>query len=94
MAKFNIIEGYNHVYDKREKRNGGGDSIYIHLRIAFKKRSDLQLDKSHFESCFIEVDKSIFQCNSNVIIAAVYKPPNIGTKIFTENMKKKIKYYS
>ena len=73
MAKLNIIEGYNHVYDKREKRNGGGVSINIDLRIAFKKRLDLQLlvDKSHFESCFIKVDKSIFQCKSNVIIAAV-----------------------
>ena len=93
MGKFkhgqiNIIEGYNNVYDTREKRNGGGVSIYIDLRIAFKKRLDLQLDKSHFESCFIEVDKSIFQCKSNVIIAAVYKPPNISTKIFTENMEK------
>ena len=86
MAKLNIIEGYNHVYDKRKKRNGGGVSIYIHLRITFKKQLDLQLDKSHFEFCFIVVDKSTFQCKSNVIIAALYKPPNIGTKIFTENI--------
>ena len=49
MAKLTIIEGYNHVFDTREKRNGGGVSIYIDLRIAFKKRLDLQLDKSHFE---------------------------------------------
>ena len=56
--------------------------------MAFKKRLGLQLDKSHFEYCFIEVDKSIFQCKSNVIIAAAYKPPNVSTKIFTENMEK------
>ena len=30
----------------------------------------------------------IFQCKTNVIIAAVYKPPNVSTKIFTENMEK------
>ena len=83
MAKLNINEGYNHVFDTREKRNGGGVSIYIDLRMAFKKRLDLQLDKSHFESCFIEVDKSIFQCKSSVIIAVVYKPPNVSTQIFT-----------
>ena len=88
MAKLNIIEGYNHVYDTSEKCNGGGVSIYIDWRIAFKKRLDLRLDKSHFESCFIEVYKSIFQCTTNVIIAAVYKPPNVSTKIFTENMEK------
>ena len=40
MVKLNIIEGYNHVYDTREKRNGGGVSIYIDWRIAFKKRFD------------------------------------------------------
>ena len=32
MAKLNIIEGYNHVYDTRERRNGGGVSIYIDWR--------------------------------------------------------------
>ena len=41
MAKLNVIKGYNHVYDTRERRNGGGVSIYIDWRIAFKKRLDL-----------------------------------------------------
>ena len=30
---------------------------------------------------------SIFQCKSTVIISAVYKPPNVSTKIFTEDME-------
>ena len=30
---------------------------------------------------------SIFQCKSTVIISAVYKPPNVSTKFFTEDME-------
>ena len=30
---------------------------------------------------------SIFQCKSTVIISAVYKPPNVSTNFFTEDME-------
>ena len=46
--------------DTREQRNGGGISIYVNANIAYKKRTDLKLDKTYFESYFIEVDKTVF----------------------------------
>ena len=48
-AKLNIIQGYNHLYDTREQRNGGGIAIYVQVNIAYKKATDLKLDKTYFE---------------------------------------------
>ena len=61
-------------------------SIYIDIKIPFKKRLDLKLDNNYFESFFIEVDKSVFQYRYNVIIAAIYKPPNVDVSIFNKNL--------
>ena len=87
-AKLNIIEGYSHVYDARQRRIGGGVSIYIDLRIPYRIRSDLKLDHTIFESIFIEVDKYIFNCKHNVILAAIYKPPNVNIDIFNKHLEK------
>ena len=45
------IPGYNHVFDIRSKRTGGGCSLYINEDISYKVRKDLKLA----ESVFIEV---------------------------------------
>ena len=86
-AKLNIVEGCSHVYDARQRRIGGGVSIYIDLRIPYRIRSDLKLDHAIFESIFIEVDKSVFNCKHNVILAAIYKPPNVNTDIFNKHLE-------
>ena len=85
--KFNIIQGYNHLYDTREQRNGGGISIYVNANIAYKKRTDLKLDKTYFESYFIGVDKTGFQLKHNVIIGGLYKTPNVSIDIFSDKME-------
>ena len=90
-AKLNIIQGYNHLYDTREQRNGGGISIYVNANIAYKKRTDLKLDKTYFESYFIEVDKTVFQSKHNVIIGGLYKPPNVSIDIFNKKNGNSIK---
>ena len=61
--------------------------MYVNDHIAYKKRIDLKLNKKYFESCFIEVDKTIFQTKHNVIIGGLYKPPNISIDIFNENLE-------
>ena len=86
-AMLNVIPGYSHIYDIRESRNGGGVSIYVVDCINYKKRLDLKLDKSYFESYFIEIDKNVFKLKSNVIIGALYKPPNVSIDIFNSNIE-------
>ena len=86
-AMLNVIPGYSHIYDIRESRRGGGVSIYVFDCINYKKRLDLKLDKSYFESYFIEIDKNVFKLKSNVIIGAIYKPPTASIDIFNSNIE-------
>ena len=86
-AKLNIIQGYKHLYDTREQRSGGGISIYVNANIPYKKRTDLKLDKTYFESYFIEVDKTVFQSKHNVIIGGLYIPPNVSIDSFNEKLE-------
>ena len=53
----------------------------------YKKRLDLKLDKSYFESYLIEIDKNVFKLKSNVIVGALYKPPNVSIDIFNSNIE-------
>ena len=85
-TSLNVIEGYTHVHDTRQKRIGGDVSIYIDVKIPFKRPLELKLDNNYFESFFIEVVKSAFQYRYNVIIAAIYKPPNVNVSIFNKNL--------
>ena len=86
-AMLNVIPGYSHIYDIRESRRGGGVSIYVFDCINYKKRLDLKLDKSNFESYFIEIDKNVFKLKSNVIIGAIYKPSTASIDIFNSNIE-------
>ena len=60
---------------------------YVNANIAYKKKTDLKLDKTYFESYFIEVDKTVFQSKHNVIIGGLYKPPNVSIDIFNEKLE-------
>ena len=51
------------------------------------KKTDLKLDKTYFESYFIEVDKTVFPSKHNVIIGGLYKPPNVSIDIFNETLE-------
>ena len=67
-----FIPGYNHVFDIRSKRTGGGCSLYINENISYKVRKDLKLS----ESVFIEVSKSIFKKIRNIILGIKYRSPD------------------
>ena len=56
--------------------------------IQYKKRDDLKLEKKHYESTFIEVDKSLFKTNRNVIIGEIYRPPSSKIKSFNSELEK------
>ena len=42
----------------------------------------------HYESTFVEIDKSIFKTNRNVIIGEIYKPPSAKIKSFNIELEK------
>ena len=51
------------------------------------KRDDLTFPPKIYESIFIEVDKSIFNTNRNVIIGEIYNPPSSKLKCFNTNLE-------
>ena len=66
------IPGYKHIYNCRESGKGGGVSLYVHNDISYSNRTDLNTMSDFAEAVFIEVDKSIFNTNKNVIMKVNY----------------------
>ena len=70
----------------RQDRNGGGVSIFIKGFIDYKKCSDLTGYNSYMESIFIEISKTSINCNKNVIISVIYRPPGTDNFQLNNNM--------
>ena len=69
------------------KKKGGGTSLYIHHTIQYRRRGDLAFPEKQYESVFVEVDKTIFNTNRN-IIGKIYNPPSSKLKCFNSNLAK------
>ena len=64
------IPGYKHEQCIRSnKKRGGGTSVYIHNTVQYRRRDELAFPQNLYESVFIEVDKTIFNTNRNIIRA-------------------------
>ena len=66
------IDGYTFVHNHRPDKAGGGVGLYITSELEFKLRDDLTIAEC-FESLFIEICRSR---GKNIIVGAVYRPPN------------------
>ena len=80
------IPGYNHSSAHRKSRTGGGVSIFSRADLQFTNRSDLGIMTEIVEAIFIEVDKSSFHTKRDVIIGAIYRPPNTSLDDFNQFM--------
>ena len=78
------IGGYNNVSAYRENRKGGGVSLHIHEHLAYIERPDLNVFNDNIESIFVEVDKSDFSLDRNVVIGVLYRPPNTDIDVFND----------
>ena len=52
--------------------------------ISFLKRPDLEIFNEYNESIFIEIEKTVFGMEKNVIIGVIYKPPNTDINTFND----------
>ena len=72
-----IIDYSHEQCIRSNNKKGRGTSIYIHNSIQYRRRGDLALPpKKLYESVFIEVDKTIFNLNRNIIKGEIYNPPS------------------
>ena len=83
------IPGYMHEQCIRSnKKKGGGTSLYIHNSIQYKRRRDLAFPEKLYETVFVELDKTIFKVNRNIIIGEIYNPPSSKLKCFNTQLEK------
>ena len=82
-----IIPGYKQISCLRKKAKGGGVSIYVHNDISYKLRCDLQFDRKHHETAFVEINKRIFNSKRNIIICAIYRSPKGCMNKFNDELE-------
>ena len=62
------IESYNHFFQYRKERRGGGVSLFIHKKLSAKCREDLNVKQSFMEAIFVEIPKmKLVQINVSLL---------------------------
>ena len=74
--EFYDLNGYSSVNRYRQNKKGGGVWLHIQNGIPFILRNDLDYFDSEMETVFIEIDKCIFNTDSNIVIGIIYRMPN------------------
>ena len=57
---------------RSNNKKGGGTSLYIYNSSQYKRMCDLAFPEKLYESVFVELDKTIFNLNRNIIIGEIY----------------------
>ena len=80
------LETYNQEAVFRSDRRGGGVSLFIRNTIRYSQRNDLNMFSADAETVFIEVDKSVFKTEKNIVIGLIYRIPNRDAKQFNDSL--------
>ena len=72
--------------DTEKNKKGGGVSLHIQNGIPFIMRNDLDYFDSEMETVFIEIDKFIFNADSNIVIGIIYRMPNSSVDVFNDHI--------
>ena len=72
-----ILQNYNSVHQTRKNKKGGRTCIYIHKRVDFKIRNDIDKFDYDLETSSIETVNSK---SKNFIITGIYRPPKSDVK--------------
>ena len=78
------MNNYEFVENHRTDETGGGVGLFVRDNISFLKRSDLEIFNEYNESIFIEIEKTVFGMEKNVIIVVIYRPPNTDINTFND----------
>ena len=69
------IDGYQHFNLIREKKRGGGVSLFVKNDFNVMLRTDLDIMSDTIEALFIELNQDETKLTKNVIIGVIYRPP-------------------
>ena len=80
------MDNYTSVNEFRRNKKGGGVSLYLDQNISYHVREDLEYFDSEMESIVVEIEKEVFNTQSNIIIVLIYRIPNTSIDIFNDRM--------
>ena len=69
----NYLDDYNHIFNQRNGKSGGGVSLFVKKNMQYTERNDMCMMNSSIESVFIECPS---QGHKSIIYGCVYRPPN------------------
>ena len=78
------MNNYEFIENHRTGKTGGGVEMFVRDSISFLKRSDLEIFNEYIESIFIEIEKTVFGMEMNVVIWVIYRPPNTDINTFND----------
>ena len=81
-----IFKGYDFVGKHRTHKKGGGVGLLISKNIKYRIRTDIELDDTNCENCFVELK---LDCG-NIVVGSIYRPPNTNSKDFVNLYKQLI----
>ena len=81
------MPNYNFVESHRKNKSGDGVGIFLRDGILYKQSTDLSVFNDCCESSFIEIEKSVFGHEKNVVIGVFYRPPNTDIQCFIDVVK-------
>ena len=84
MPKYNFVESH------RKNKSGGGVAIFLSDGMLYKQRTDLSVFNDCCKSCFIEIEKTLFGHEKNIMVGVFYRPyrpPNTDIQCFVDAVK-------
>ena len=81
------LDGYHvPIQSCRQNKRGGGVAIYLKDSLEFIVRPDLEIKHEFTESVFVEIDKSLYNTNKNILIGCIYRVPNSDIETFNKEL--------
>ena len=78
------IPGYSYEGIARSNKKGGGVGFLVRNDLKYRRKEDLEIKSEILENSFIEL-----KCNKeNILIGALYRPPNTSEKQFLKSYKR------
>ena len=80
------FKGYSHIYKLRDKKRGGGVSMFINNHLNFQVRNDITFNLKNIDLIAIEISKDELNTKRNVIIFTIYRPPDVLPNLFNDKL--------
>ena len=75
-----------HIYKLRDKRRGGGVSMFINNKLNFQVRNYITFNLKNIDLIAIEILKDEPNTKRNVIILTIYRPPDVLPSLFNDKL--------